>query len=363
MGQQHQVYLIAKVVPHGSTDGKPQYQSLGGFHNQWCLARLPVQATRRFIDLVNQPQNAEIIRYEINAIQGKYNLKSRVKPVLPQIPCPYLMYVLAMAWSFKVEVEEPHYLSGHSVEPNLIGSSRGSWSQCFAANDDGITIIDVSDLSNPAYCHCVIQQPRALSAEEYLKIYYPEAPEGLGDFDRLDLRKTIDSMAGVPLLTWDILSEVWPREYRKGWRPPSQTQTVEAVHSGLTPKLSETSIDVDLAEMFLKFPERADQILVALGRKDELTHAKLSLFTKLLVANPSREVFDLSGWVRNPAELTSLLVNFTKLKSVNLSNTQATIDTIKKMLTANPTISTMNLLGTSISNEEILPLFPQERTL
>ncbi|KAJ8514831.1 hypothetical protein ONZ45_g7664 [Pleurotus djamor] len=62
-------------------------------------------------------------------------------------------------------------------------------------------------------------------------------------------------------------------------------------------------------------------------------------------------------------ELTTFLSHFTKLKSVNLSNTHATIDTVKDVLMANPTISHLNLLGTPICDEEMLGLLASEPKL
>lgn len=38
MGQRHQAFIIARVVPHGNTDRKAYYRCLGAYHHQWLVA-------------------------------------------------------------------------------------------------------------------------------------------------------------------------------------------------------------------------------------------------------------------------------------------------------------------------------------
>ncbi|KAJ8519328.1 hypothetical protein ONZ45_g3712 [Pleurotus djamor] len=392
MGHRHQVYLIAKVIPHGSTDDRALYRSMGGFHDQWCYGRLAVRASRRFVDLVNQPQNAALIQFEIDAIQKKYSFGSGTEPLFPQIPCPYLMYVLAMSWSFEINEVEGlggPFLSGNSIESNLIGSDQGSWSQ---QNDGGITVIDVSDLSNLAYCHVVQDSGiRVVSAEQYLKIYYPD-PSNLDEYDKADLPEVTNRMEDVRLLSQDILSQVWPLEYLKS--QPTPARAVKGFNKRLSSHISKLlGVAIDIKRDTLLDKEDIQPIFDAFGRKritnaqfsrmklaanrfpntegldkmlgqagkasgasanNKFTIPKPSPLTKPL--NPHAEVLDLSRSVLHSTELTSLLANCTKLKSVDLSNTNATIDTVRTVLTANPTISYLNLFGTLISDEDVLGL-------
>ncbi|KAJ8472358.1 hypothetical protein ONZ45_g16679 [Pleurotus djamor] len=410
LGQRHQVYLIARVIPHDSTSGEALYRSLGGFYDQRCYDQRPVQGTRRFINLISQPQNAAVIRFEVGALQGRYSKQNGLDPAFLRIPCPYLLYVLAMAWNFDVEAETflPD-LNGYSVETHLIGSDQESWSQ---PNDNGITVIDVSDPSNPAYCH-VIRDSGIVSGEQYIKIHYPEPLDNFEESDKVYLSQSMNSLRGVRLLTRYILSEVWPFEYLKS-RPTPPSQVVAGINQKLSSvlyKITRRSFNIELTTTAVK--EDFEPIFALLGCRG-FTDAEFTGLMKLLAADyelhgevldkeedleavgespvqtdlalipsghreftliktefppltkpldPDAEVVDLSGRTFTDAELATLLLHCKNLKSVNLSNTQATVDVVKENLTANPTISDLNLLGTSISDKEILDLLANEPKL
>ena len=67
MGQRHQAFAVARVVPHGET--KPYYRCIAVIHHQWCYGRLPLRAARRCLTLIKQKDNAEIIREEIRLMK------------------------------------------------------------------------------------------------------------------------------------------------------------------------------------------------------------------------------------------------------------------------------------------------------
>ncbi|KAE9405044.1 hypothetical protein BT96DRAFT_753158, partial [Gymnopus androsaceus JB14] len=70
-GQRHQAFLIARIVPHGSTDGKAYYRCIGAYHHQWSVKNSEPVADR-FLTLLKQPVNAAIVREEVKSDQGKY---------------------------------------------------------------------------------------------------------------------------------------------------------------------------------------------------------------------------------------------------------------------------------------------------
>lgn len=123
MGQRHQAFIIARVVPHGDPAGKPLYRCIGAFHHQWCYGSLPVKATRRFMTLVQHPDNAEIIRAEIQALQGKY-ATGRGKPSMPDIPCPYATFLLGSAWN--VDLSD-RYVSGIDFKYSILSAKMRSF--------------------------------------------------------------------------------------------------------------------------------------------------------------------------------------------------------------------------------------------
>ncbi|KAJ8514832.1 hypothetical protein ONZ45_g7663 [Pleurotus djamor] len=373
MGQRHQVFLIAKVIPHGPLDAKPNYRSLGGYHHQWCYGRLPLKATRRFINLVSQKDNAEVIQLELDDIQGKYHKLNGVNPAFPKIPCPYLMSILAMAWDFDLDDERSPYISGRSVEHSIVPSNCGSFSQ---DNNDGITVIDVSDLSNPSCCHVVRDRP--ISAEQYVRRHFG----GLLSRDEAnDAQMVISALDNIPLITLEVLAEVWPHEYMKSTSAaPLGTEVLTEIHASNpslrgVPQLSEITIDLAIRqsiddedfsaiEKLIWMPGRADQILSALSQQDKFSDGALSLVAKVLDVDPDRDTVNLSGWKLASEQIKSLFSGSVGVKSVNLSKMpNVTIDCVRGILTAIPTISCLNLLGTPISNEDMVGLLSTEPKL
>jgi hypothetical protein len=117
MGQRHQAFVIARVIRHGETQRK--YRCIAALHHQWCYGRLPLLATRRFLTLVKQKDNAEIIRSEIQSIDGKYGPGSK-QPKIPKVPCPYTTLLLATSWTTNLEDSEGLYTSGTTFKNDTL---------------------------------------------------------------------------------------------------------------------------------------------------------------------------------------------------------------------------------------------------
>ena len=123
MGQRHQAFVIAKVIPHGSTEAK--HRCIAAFHHQSCFGLLVLEAVDRLLTLVEQPENAEIIREELRSIDGKYGQFDE-EPRIPDAPCPYIATILGACWD--VDLTSDHaYFSGVSLENNLYEASMGCW--------------------------------------------------------------------------------------------------------------------------------------------------------------------------------------------------------------------------------------------
>lgn len=68
-----------------------------------AVARLPLKAATRFMSLIKQKDNAEIVTSEIRAIQGKYG-PGNSEPMFPPVPCSYTTFLLASAWCVDLTV-------------------------------------------------------------------------------------------------------------------------------------------------------------------------------------------------------------------------------------------------------------------
>ena len=125
MGQRHQAFVVARLVPHGQT--KLYYRCIATLHHQWCYGRLPLRAARRFLTLVKQKDNAETIREEIRLMQGKYG-RYKHHPEMPKVPSPYIGFLLASAWNLDFdEVPLAVYASGDSLDMTLLHADMGSF--------------------------------------------------------------------------------------------------------------------------------------------------------------------------------------------------------------------------------------------
>ncbi|KAI0062151.1 hypothetical protein BV25DRAFT_1780746, partial [Artomyces pyxidatus] len=111
----HQAFVIARLRSHGDTPTLPRYRCVAAFHHQHCLEHLPIKATRRFITLVQQRDNAEIISSELRAMQGLYGRWGE-EPKMPRTPAPCVGFLLAFAWSIDPNPAEAPYTSGVSFQ-------------------------------------------------------------------------------------------------------------------------------------------------------------------------------------------------------------------------------------------------------
>jgi hypothetical protein len=124
MGQRHQVFLIARVAPHGKPLGETRYRCIAALHHQWCYGRLPLQAATRFITLIKQKENAEIIREEIDNIHGLYGI-FETPPELPKLPCPFAFFLMLSAWTSDLNDPKYLYIASACDLPAGMGSTEG----------------------------------------------------------------------------------------------------------------------------------------------------------------------------------------------------------------------------------------------
>ncbi|KAL6302800.1 hypothetical protein BKA93DRAFT_917900, partial [Sparassis latifolia] len=209
MGQRHQAFAIARVRPHGSPPhSPPKYRCIAAYHHQWCYGRLPLLATYRLLTLVRQKENAEIVRAEIRNIDGKYG-HYQEQPEIINVPCPFTAYLFGVSWDVDLTVAEDAYSSGVTFHHSLLRASMGSWD---GDNNDGISVIDVTDPGNPAYCFA-LSTSTPLSGEQYMRAYYPvptqsEDPEYSRQIEEIVL-KIIALLDGEKMVTLDMLAEAW----------------------------------------------------------------------------------------------------------------------------------------------------------
>src|SRR5438552_2701218 len=98
-------------------------------------------------------------------------------------------------------------------------------------NNDGISVIDVTDPLAPSYCFVSVNGNRVpLSAIEYVRMYYPVPTLGYKPRRMKDdiVLAAIRLLDGVPMISLSMLAECWPAEYKRSAQTPTQSTTEES---------------------------------------------------------------------------------------------------------------------------------------
>ncbi|KAE9402177.1 hypothetical protein BT96DRAFT_918379 [Gymnopus androsaceus JB14] len=350
MGQRHQAFIVARVVPHGSTDGKAYYRCLGARHHQWCYGSLPLRAADRFLTLMKNPVNAAIIREEVKSVQGKYGRHGE-KPGIPKVPCPYSVFLLALAFNFDLE---ENYTSGGPFEHGLLPAGMGCWG---GDNNDGLTILDITDPLNPSYAFVAGSETdgdlgdEPCTAEDYLGLYY-DGEDGEGN-------------------EGEMLTEAWPGEFgakkstRRRRHPTRKSVPKPIPESASTPSVDDVPTLADLVvepavvrslelgntdEVELMIPSKVDQIKTVLRARNPYPQSGLPLLA-------SGDILDLAGFSLSPEQLVSVVAEFEDTRIVILSHSQEVkIDHLSALVIAKPEIDRLELLDTGITNDELSSL-------
>ncbi|KAJ7276309.1 hypothetical protein B0H12DRAFT_1005119 [Mycena haematopus] len=379
MGQRHQIFLVARVAMRSIAE--PRYRCLGAYHHQWCYGRLPLIAARRFLTLIKQQDNVELVREELRALQGNYG-EGTTEPRMPNVPCPYTTFLMASA--FCVDLESPFYGSGVSFRNSVMQAHMGSTD---GDNNDGITVFDITDPADPSYCfvstfglESAVEVP--LSAEQYCRAYYPipEAEqadkEGVKETEE-DVQQKIDALRNERVMKLDVLAEAWPEEYESS-APTNLTEDLESLSlaSKPVPSLVDLSLkpaiehgiqtgQTEELEELVWHPGKADLMKPVLREQKPFPESGMPLLTKVIQHEVGKSL-DLSGFSLSEDQLVSLLTfpGIENIELLNLShNPDVTTDVLRQILPTTPKLRRLILFGTSISDEEIYEFLEQEPKL
>ncbi|KIK63966.1 hypothetical protein GYMLUDRAFT_40180 [Collybiopsis luxurians FD-317 M1] len=386
MGQRHQAFIIARIVPHGSTDGKAYYRCLGALHHQWCYGSLPLRAANRFFELVKNPVNASIIRGELKSLHGKYGRYGQ-KPDLNAVPCPYSVFLLTCA--FKIDFERS-YVSGGPLQHGLLPANMGCWD---GDNNDGLTILDITDPVNPSYAFCLGPETDAdlgdepCTAEDYLRAYFPDlGPASEDSADDATMLELVAKFDSLPFLTEEKLAEAWPDEFGsskspEGRRPAARKSVPKPLpdnppSSGtIVPPLTDLVIEAAVArnleygtaeEMEHLVPSRTVEIKQVLRTHNPFPDNGLALLVSVLgeELKHTSGTLDLTGFSLSPDQLTSIVSELKNIRIVVLSQSpEVKIDHVRALLVAKPEIDRLELLDTGITEKALFSLLQEHAEL
>ncbi|KAL1938548.1 hypothetical protein VTO73DRAFT_11571 [Trametes versicolor] len=198
----------------------------------------------RFLRLVTQPENAAILSAELREMDGRYGRARKDGSPMPMAPCPYGVSLLATAWTTDLPdttskensaasmPQASSYYGGVTLRHGLLDANMGCWD---GDNNDGISVIDVTNPLRPAYCF--MKDSRPMSAYEYLQEY--DDLKGTTNTGLINLSFfAILLICGIPLIEAQALKETWPRE-RFEHREPEQDHV--ALPYNHVPSLSDSN--------------------------------------------------------------------------------------------------------------------------
>ena len=218
MGQRHQLFVIAKIA------GK--YRNLAAIHHQWLYGATALKRCHRLVQIFQANENRMPLEQELISARhlNEQSWKThdwRCSGKDAVIPFPMITTCLTLGASFDFT---DGYYHGVHIEPFGMEFDGGD-------NNNGITVIDVSNLSSVRYCFVDILRSgmesktrvplmTPLSASTYLWAYYDkndkEDQEKFGDVvDRLEKWDLVDVAA---------LRDTWPDG---AWRNPGDVEFAE----------------------------------------------------------------------------------------------------------------------------------------
>jgi hypothetical protein len=110
----HQAFVIVRY-------GRGNYRCVAAYDHPCCRGPVqPLRAVRRMLDLVRQPDNAQIVRYELKSAHEQLNLFSRAAEI-PDDPCPYIRMLLSQA--FSAELASGNEAYWHMSHGDELGAS------------------------------------------------------------------------------------------------------------------------------------------------------------------------------------------------------------------------------------------------
>ena len=155
MGQRHQLFVIARVWK--------RYRTLAAVHRQWLYKMGAIERCLRLIHTFEAEPNQIPIKQELRAARNKDDHFCTTDLVQP---FPFIATCLLVGSSFEPEIGYQHRVHSLPVNVTLDGID----------NNDGITIIDISDTKNIKYCFAFLggwrrQGLKPRSAGGYLARY------------------------------------------------------------------------------------------------------------------------------------------------------------------------------------------------
>ncbi|KAJ2935749.1 hypothetical protein H1R20_g1345, partial [Candolleomyces eurysporus] len=217
------------------------------------------------------------------------------------------------------------------------------------ANNDGITILDVTVPRNPAYCFAFLTP---LTAAQYLRGYYPVPKGPLGVDEMSHERYCLEAIANLddmPLIPISTLAKVWPHEYVVA---NDELRDSESDAFGL-------EADNGITTQLVPYPTEID----AFRRQSVLSTEDVTRLTTVLKgAMDPGAVVDLSRFPLTADQILSVLEELHNFKRLDVSHSQAVDSRVfLHILKTYKRLRWINILHCPISMDDLKELITNDR--
>ncbi|RSL58863.1 hypothetical protein CEP54_007598 [Fusarium duplospermum] len=255
MGQRHQLFVIARVGKH--------YRSLAVVHHQWLYGTSALRSCLRLLHIFSDPGNRLALKHELDLAAAFF--KSKPSPSEPDehqdvekttCPFPFITTCLAIGASYDPKTGQVQAI--HELNYDM-EYDQGD-------NNDGITVIDITDLDHVRYCFVNFGSgdiyggdgdeevdengvpsgkpptETPLTGRQYLRGYYSES-------DELWQRNTevIDALEETPLVEEVTLARTWPLG---GWSDEAKLRAAEPLNDAHDGNSTKSLRDMAAAKLF-----------------------------------------------------------------------------------------------------------------
>jgi hypothetical protein len=262
-------------------------------------------------------------------------------------------------------------------------------------NNDGISIIDITDPLAPRYCMMFLWEAQAperylyrpLSAKEYVECYYPfiNLETSAEQYEAERIRKAYEGLLSIPLIDVFTVVETWPEEYREDGRahvPGSDDSDPETdmIDKGpedeekkkKIPSLATMTIfkavqtilqdadNADQIDFLLQLPmgqESINAVTASLTAESQLPDYILPVLAKVLTPLPIDGYMDLSQFALSGNQICQVTKLIPTCKILKLGGRiKAEIDEIVDAIKCLPDLDTVMLFDDLVSVEQLAHL-------
>lgn len=200
MGQRHQVYIRLPAIDYGAGNPNNRPATVIGLHHQWLYGRTAVRMLANFFRFYENTKTTEHLKYWPfgNSSVGRGDADA----------------LLCALWS--TDVAEGYFHRVHSFQDDDGPETTNPYT---GDNNDGITVIDLTDQEHPAYCFFTLDGIEAsknpgpnvvLSAKDYVLAYYPDLKWHDGTDARPQIAPELAVIAPYRVLSRAELGEIFP---------------------------------------------------------------------------------------------------------------------------------------------------------